>query len=127
MRALGEIDTSGSSSLQDVDVGFLKLLQTAKRADREADLDARTKVKAWDAVAKYEGKNGNPWRERATRRAEEWTIVAEQEDRQKGGPCEKLKLRFLSDKQKLDELLGLDDDVVSKEQKRPTRRSSSAV
>ncbi|MBK6512927.1 MAG: hypothetical protein IPG04_02110 [Polyangiaceae bacterium] len=116
VRALGEIDTSGSSSLQDVDVGFLKLLQTAKRADREADLDARTKVKAWDAVAKYEGKNGNPWRERATRRAEEWTIVAEQEDRQKEA-LQKLKLRFLSDKQKLDELLGLDDDVVSKEQK----------
>ncbi|MBK8939083.1 MAG: hypothetical protein IPM79_16005 [Polyangiaceae bacterium] len=116
VRALGEIDTSGSSSLQDVDVGFLKLLQTAKRADREDDLDARTKVKAWDAVAKYEGKNGNPWRERATRRAEEWTIVAEQEDRQKEA-LQKLKLRFLSDKQKLDELLGLDDDVVSKEQK----------
>lgn len=121
VRALGDVDTSGAASLKDVDVDFLKLLQTAKRADREDSLDARTKVKAWDALAKYEGKTGNPWRERAKRRAEEWTIVAEQEDRQKEA-LQKLKLRFLQDKKTLDDLLSLDEDVVSKEQKEAYRK-----
>ncbi|NUP08623.1 MAG: hypothetical protein HOW73_21455 [Polyangiaceae bacterium] len=115
VKALGDVEI-GSTSLQAADVEFLKLLQTAKRADREVEISATTKVKAWDALARYEGKGPNPWKERAQRRAEEWTIVAEQEERQREA-LQKLKTRFLADKAKLDELLSLDNDVVSPEQK----------
>lgn len=115
VEALGDIEV-GSTSLQAADVSFLKLLQTAKRADREDEIGASTKAKAWDALARYEGTGPNPWKDRATKRAEEWTIVAEQEERQREALL-KLKSRFLADKAKLDELLELDDDVVSADQK----------
>lgn len=116
VKALGEIDVSGSASLRETDVDFLRLLQTAKRADKDEAIEARVKARAWDAVFRYETKGTNPWKDRAKRRSEEWTIVAEQEERQREA-LQKLKERFYVDKRKLEELLAMDVDVVTSEQK----------
>jgi hypothetical protein len=108
-------DTSGvgAASLKDVDVEYLSLLQNAKRAEK-APGPASDKARAWDELVKYPGQN--PMRQVAEERRDEWERRAEAEARRLE-QLEVLRERYTTDKSKLDKLVALDDDVVSKDQK----------
>ncbi len=119
IQDMGEVTLQGTT-LADADEKFLRLVQLAKRADKQANIPARTKADAWDAVAVYKPSGGakfqHPLQEVATERADTYRERAVQEEKQQEA-LDKLKTRYLEDKSKLDKLLALDDDVASKDEK----------
>ena len=101
-------------TFQGADVELLKKVQLAKRADRNRALGPREKSSAWLRVvsAAPEGAMQRAARERA----EAWWKLAIAK-REREARAAKSGRRYAADKQKLADLLSLDEDVVSREQK----------
>jgi hypothetical protein len=126
---LGEVSLEGTT-LAETDIKFLKLVQLAKRSDRQKNISASTKADAWEAVAEYEPPAGKKKDEAAielaSERAKQYRIVAEQEERQKAA-LQKLKDRYMADREQLNELVALDDDVASPDRKAAAKAEFMAV
>jgi hypothetical protein len=103
----GESNIAGVASLKDIDPDYLKLFQDALHADRGESVKPQDKANAWAALATYPGQN--PKKKLAEERRDEWQKTADD--------LEKLKTQYLSDKSKLDKIVALDDEVVSKKDK----------
>ncbi len=103
------------SSFQNVDVQMYQLLQAALRADGNEEALPVWRATAWEQLAAH--KNGeHDLAAKATTRAQQWrNLHAAQVKRRED--LLTLQSKFLADKQKLDQLLELDDEVVSAEQK----------
>ena len=112
-----------AQSLAAADVALLRLLQSAKRADK-ASAPFGQKATTWDALARYEGKN--PYKEMAEKRREEWQRAAEAEERRKEQVA-KVCAQYKADSAKLGDLLALDDEVVSAKQKAAYKKELSQV
>jgi hypothetical protein len=105
---------AGAAGLQAADTQLLDLLQAAKRAERDDDVEPMQKAMAWDALAKYEG--ASRLRPEAERQRDRWQEAAiKREQRRK--ELDSLREKYSADKARLAKLLGYDDDVVNKEQK----------
>jgi len=124
VSTMTDVSNVGVGSLKDVDLAYLDLVQAAKRADKDASMPAENKAAAWDTLSHYPGTN--PLRETAEKRREEWQIVSEAEARRRAN-LEKLRGQFSADKEKLDKLTSLDDDVVPKDQKDAYRKEFEQV
>jgi hypothetical protein len=111
------IDAVGAASLKDVDADYLELLQNAKRADRDPKVKPIDKANAWGRLADYEG--NNPTKEVASERRDAWEKNA--------ADLDKLKNQYIADKNKLDKLLKLDDDIVSKDKKKAYKEEFAQV
>ncbi len=126
---LGDVSLEGTT-LSETDIKFLKLVQLAKRSDRQKGIAASTKADAWEAVAEYEPPPGKKKDqaaiELASERAKQYRIVAEQEERQRAA-LQKLKDRYMADREQLNELVALDDDVASPERKAAAKSEFMAV
>jgi hypothetical protein len=126
---LGDVSLEGTT-LAETDIKFLKLVQLAKRSDRQKGIAASTKADAWEAVATYEPPAGKKKDaaaiELATERAKQYRIVAEQEERQRVA-LQNLKDRYMADREQLNELVALDDDVASPERKAAAKAEFMAV
>jgi len=118
------------TTLAETDIKFLKLVQLAKRSDRQKGIAAGTKADAWEAVANYEPPAGKKLDkaavELASERAKQYRIVAEQEERQRAA-LQKLKDRYMADREQLNELVALDDDVASPDRKAAAKAEFTAV
>lgn len=88
---------AGGVSFAGLDVNYFKLVQAAKRLEKDKGKAGAT-AEAWQKVAEYKGKN--PLAAQARERATYWK------------KAEALRVRYTADKTKLDELLGLDNDVL---------------
>jgi hypothetical protein len=114
---LAQIDAAETSNLANVDVDLYDLLNTAVRAEKNEAYSASDRVRAWEALASYKDKKGkNPLQEQADERVEAWRIRDAQEQRQKEA-MNRLRDRYLEDKQKLGRLLAMEDTVIKPEQK----------
>jgi hypothetical protein len=114
---LAQIDSAETSNLANVDVDLYELLDTAVRAEKNEAYSAADRVRAWEALANYRDKKGkNPLQSDAEERVEAWKIRDAQEQRQKEA-MNRLRDRYLEDKQKLQRLLALGDSVIKPEQK----------
>jgi len=126
---LGDVSLEGTT-LAETDIKFLKLVQLAKRSDRQKGIAAGTKADAWEAVANYEPPAGKKLDkaavELASERAKQYRIVAEQEERQRAA-LQKLKDRYMADREQLNELVALDDDVASPDRKAAAKAEFTAV
>lgn len=106
MPSLGELP-----SFQTADVAALKALQLAKRADRNRVLTPYEKSLAWGLVADHQGASKD-LQQLGRRRRDEWLKAHAVDD--------KLEALFQSRKTdlfKLRELIALDEDVLSRQQK----------
>ncbi len=108
-----------AGGLSDVDVALLQLLQTAKRADKDNSLAAEKRAAAWEALEGYPGKN--PYKASAEERKAAWLRVAEAEAKRREQVA-KVCAEHQKDKAKLDQLLGMDNDVVPAQQKEAYRK-----
>lgn len=105
---------AGAAGLQAADTQLLDLIQAAKRAERDENVEPMQKAMAWDALAKYEG--ATRLRPEAERQRDRWQEAAiKREQRRK--ELDSLREKYSADKARLAKLLGYDDDVVNKEQK----------
>mgnify|MGYP000956368486 CR=1 FL=1 len=105
---------AGAAGLQAADTQLLDLIQAAKRAERDENVEPMQKAMAWDALAKYEG--AARLRPEAERQRDRWQEAAiKREQRRK--ELDSLREKYSADKARLAKLLGYDDDVVNKEQK----------
>ncbi|MBI4704576.1 MAG: flagellar protein FliT [Deltaproteobacteria bacterium] len=100
------------------DVELLRKLQLAKRADKNPALSAREKALAWNNVANYS--KGELWAA-AVARLGEWQRVGEAE-RTREAQIEKLGRQYTADRKKIEDILALDDEVVTRVQKEAYRR-----
>lgn len=116
---------AGGSGLADVDVALLKALQEAKRADKSTMVAPFEKARAWDKLLHYPAAK-NPYWELAVMRSNGWQRVAEADARRREQVA-KVCAQHRKDKAKLDELLSLDEDVVSKKQKAAYQAELSQV
>lgn len=119
LPTLRRLDTAlPETSLGSVDVSLLKLLQTAKRADKSKTVPYESVAAKWDTLARYKG--AGALLNEATRRREEWKrfnkAVCERRSR-----LAKVRKRHAADKAKLSELLALDDDVLPRARKKTYR------
>jgi hypothetical protein len=105
-------DTAGG--LADLDPDLLVLVQTAKRDDASGH-DAAQNAAAWDAVARYPGKNG--FREAALQRRDLWRHVATAENARRE-QVQRAWAQYTKDRAKLERLKALDAVVLSDGQKR---------
>ncbi len=103
-----------ATNIANLDLAFLKILQTAKRTEKRATASSMDKARAWGAVASYKGKN--PLRDEALKRQAQWKQIAKTE-KQRAEQLAKVKKQYLQEKKKLRELLALDDDVLPPQQK----------
>ncbi len=124
VSTMTDVSNVGVGSLKDVDLAYLDLVQAAKRADKDATLQAESKAQTWDTLAKYPGQN--PLKSTAEKRREEWLVVAEAQARRRA-QLETLRTQYNADKEKLDKLTALDDDVVPKDQKEAYRKEFEQV
>lgn len=122
-----DLDAAQTSNLASVDVDLYELLDIAVKAEKNTTLSAERKSQAWKNLAEYRNKKGkNPLEDKALERVDAWSIRAEQEERQKVA-LEKLKLRYLEDKSKLNKILSMDDTVIKPEQKVAYRKEFEEV
>lgn len=112
-----ELDATATTNLASVDVDLYDLLNSAVKAEKNANLVASDRVRAWESLANYTDKNGkNSLKDTADERLEAWRIREEQERRQQEA-LDRLKQRYIEDKNKLDRLLAMDEDVIKPDQK----------
>lgn len=112
-----ELDQTATTNLASVDVDLYELLDRAVKSEKNENLKAADRVRAWELLANYKDKNGkNSLKDTADERLEAWRIREEQERRQQEA-LDRLKMRYLEDKTKLDRLLALGDDTIKPEQK----------
>ncbi|MBI4701948.1 MAG: hypothetical protein HY744_12490, partial [Deltaproteobacteria bacterium] len=113
-----------AASLAEVDLELLEKLQAAKRREKEQGATPAERAAGWDAVARHEREN--PYREQAAARRDEWTAVAQAQEKyreQVGQVCAK----HARDVDRLAKLLALDDDVVPARQKQAYRAEMQQV
>lgn len=106
------------TDLRNVDLGYLKLLQLAQRADKNGKLSDQEKAAAWDAVAKFGGLN--PLQLEAERRRDEWLGLQEARQR-RIDDIKRVDKEEREDRQKLDAILAMDNSVISPVQKQAYR------
>ena len=112
-----ELDATATTNLASVDVDLYELLNTAVKAEKNTNLAAIDRVRAWELLASYTDKNGkNSLKSTADERLDAWRIREAQERRQQEA-LNRLKERYIEDKTKLDRLLAMDADVIKPEQK----------
>lgn len=105
---------AGAAGLQAADTQLLDLIQAAKRAERDENVEPMQKAMAWDALAKYDG--ASRLRPEAERQRDRWQEAAIKREQRKK-ELDSLREKYSADKARLSKLLGYDDDVVNKEQK----------
>lgn len=120
-RLQGDLPTT---SLSDMDVTYLKLLQAAKRADRNEKRTYHQIAAAWEAVVRYRGKN--PMKAAAAKRRDEWRAMNDTICNRRA-KADEVRARHATDKAKLEQLLSLDDDVVGRARKQALKREFTAA
>jgi tetratricopeptide (TPR) repeat protein len=106
-------------TMRELDVALLKILQAAMRTEKSAEKTDEEKAAAWEALANYSGKN--PMKADAEKRRDHFRAQAIARKKR----CDDARAAYerqKKDRAKLDELLALDDDVISREQKRAAER-----
>lgn len=114
-----------AASYSDVSVAAMRVLQTAARTDRKQDATPEQRATAWEAVARHP-RTSAANRRQATERAAEWrTFVAAERAREQQEA--EVRARFAADREKLTELITLDDDVAPPSVKQRWRQEFAAV
>ena len=114
---------TAAGGLADLDPDLLVLVQEAKRTDAASGPTAE-KARAWDAVARYSGKNA--FKADATARRDQWAKVAAAEAA-KAEQLDRAWGQYQRDKAKLEKLQGLDATVLSEAQKAALARELEQV
>jgi hypothetical protein len=110
-----------ATGLRDAAIDLLQRLQTAIRAEKNPEATASERAGAWMDVERFALASGNDdVRMRAWRRKAEWRAVAEAEARRRV-QVEKVCALYKANRAKLNQLLALDDAVVSAQQKQAYR------
>lgn len=112
------------TSLGSVDIGLLKRLQTAKRADANGELAYPAVAAAWDALGRHP--SAGSMSAQAERRRVEWTKLNTAVCTRRA-ELAKVRAQYRTDQSKLSELLALDDNVVSAAQKQAYRAELRAA
>lgn len=113
------LEAPPATSVRGLDVGLLKLLQQAKRTEKDQERTDEDRALAWERLASYAGPN--PMKQDAEKRRDQWRARAVARTKR----CEQLatvRSQQGADRAKLAELLSLDDDVFTPEQKRAARQ-----
>lgn len=103
------------TTLQDLDLVRLRLFQDALRADKDDSQPPLAKAKRWKQLADY-GDGEHDMAEQARTREQQWRSLHEAQLKRRGDLLA-LYSQYASDKSKLEQLLELDDEVVSSVQK----------